>query len=105
MNEKTYICFMLSQKDILHQLKALKPKLYDDYSVKTIGLFGSFSRDMNSDDSDIDLVVELERPIGWKFLTLEIYLESIFNRKVDLVTKKALKSQLKDQILNQTKYI
>ena len=60
---------------------------------------------MNSDDSDIDLVVELERPIGWKFLTLEIYLESIFNRKVDLVTKKALKSQLKDQILDEVKYI
>jgi hypothetical protein len=96
---------MLSQEDILHQLKVLKPKLYQDYSVKTIGLFSSFSRDTNSDDSDIDLVVELERPIGWKFLTLEIYLESIFNRKVDLVTKKALKSQLKDQILDEVKYI
>lgn len=94
---------MLSQEDILHQLKVLKQKLYN--SVKTIGLFGSFSRNMNSDDSDIDLVVELERPIGWKFLTLEIYLESIFNRKVDLVSKKALKSQLKDQILDQVKYI
>lgn len=105
MNEKTYICYMLSQEDILHQLKVLKPKLYQDYSVKTIGLFSSFSRDTNSDDSDIDLVVELERPIGWKFLTLEIYLESIFNRKVDLVTKKALKSQLKDQILDEVKYI
>ena len=105
MNEKTYICNMLSQEDILHQLKELKPKLYHDYSVKSIGLFGSFSRNMNSDDSDIDLVAELERPIGWKFLTLEIYLESIFKRKVDLVTKKALKSQLKDQILNQTKCI
>lgn len=105
MNEKTYICYMLSQEDILHQLKVLKPKLYNDYSVKNIGLFGSFSRDMNSDDSDIDLVVELERPIGWKFLTLEIYLESIFNRKVDLVTKKAIKSQLKDQILDEVKYI
>lgn len=103
MNEKTYICYMLSQEDILHQLKVLKQKLYN--SVKTIGLFGSFSRNMNSDDSDIDLVVELERPIGWKFLTLEIYLESIFNRKVDLVSKKALKSQLKDQILDQVKYI
>jgi predicted nucleotidyltransferase len=96
---------MLSQEDILHQLKVLKPKLYQDYSVKTIGLFSSFSRDTNSDDSDIYLVVELERPIGWKFLTLEIYLESIFNRKVDLVTKKALKSQLKDQILDEVKYI
>ena len=60
---------------------------------------------MNSDDSDIDLVVELERPIGWKFLTLEIYLKSIFNRKVDLVTKKAQKSKLKDEILDQVKYI
>jgi predicted nucleotidyltransferase len=83
----------------------LKPILYRDYSVKQIGLFGSFSDDTYSEDSDIDLLVEFEKPIGWKYFSLEIYLETIFGRKIDLVTKNALKKQIKDRILNQVKYV
>ena len=76
-----------------------------DYSVKKIGLFGSFSDDTFSEDSDIDILIELEKPIGWKYFSLEIFLENIFGRKIDLVTMSALKSQIKDQILKQVKYV
>ena len=96
---------MTSKKDILKKLKELKPKLYKDYSVTEIGLFGSFSDDSYTDSSDIDILVELEKPIGWKFFSLEIYLEGLFGRKIDLVTKNALKEQIKKSILNQVKYI
>lgn len=96
---------MLTRNDILTKLKELKPTLYKDYSVKEIGLFGSFSDESYTGDSDIDLFVELEKPIGWKFFSLEIYLEKIFNRKIDLVTKNALKEQLKERILQQVNYV
>jgi uncharacterized protein len=96
---------MISKNDILNKLSDLKPILHRDYSVKEIGLFGSFSDDSYTDDSDIDLLVEFERPIGWKYFSLEIYLESIFGRKIDLVTKNALKEQIKDRVLNQVKYV
>ncbi len=96
---------MITKNDILNRLKDLKPILYRDYSVKQIGLFGSFSDDSYTDDSDIDLLVEFERPIGWKYFSLEIYLENIFGRKIDLVTKNALKEQIRDRILNQVKYV
>jgi predicted nucleotidyltransferase len=79
--------------------------LYKDYSVKQIGLFGSFSDGSFTEESDIDLLVEFEKPIGWKYFTLEIYLENIFGRKIDLVTKNALKEQIKDKILNQVKFV
>ncbi len=95
---------MISKNEILLKLKELKPALYQDFAVKEIGLFGSFSDETNTDESDIDLLVELERPIGWKFFTLQIYLENIFNRKIDLVTKNALKEQIKEGILKQVKY-
>ena len=85
-------------------LRELKPSLYINYSVKEIGLFGSFSDETNSEESDIDLLVELERPIGWKFFSLELYLEKIFNRKIDLVTKNSLKDQIKENILKQINY-
>lgn len=96
---------MINQNDILNKLSDLKPILYRDYSVKKIGLFGSFSDNSFNDESDIDLLVEFEKPIGWKYFSLEIFLENIFGRKIDLVTKNALKEQIRDRILNQVKYV
>lgn len=96
---------MLSQNEILQKLKELKPVLNRDFSVKEIGVFGSFSNGNFSEDSDIDILVEFERPIGWKFFSLEMYLEKIFNRKIDLVTKNALKDQIKETILQQVNYV
>lgn len=95
----------MTRNDILRKLNDLKPILYQEYSVKQIGLFGSFSDDTNTEESDIDLLVEFEKPIGWKYFSLEIYLEDIFGRKIDLVTKNALKEQIRDRILNQVKYV
>lgn len=96
---------MITRNDILSRLKELKPILKEEYAVKEIGLFGSFSDNTFSEDSDIDLIVELEKPIGWKFFSLELYLEGIFNRKIDLVTKNALREQMKDFILSKVNYV
>lgn len=96
---------MLTKNYILSKLAELKPSLYKDYAVKEIGLFGSFSDESFSENSDIDLLVEFEKPIGWKYFSLEIYLESIFGRKIDLVTKNALKKQIKDRILKQVNFV
>ena len=96
---------MLTKEYILSKLAELKPALYKDYAVKEIGLFGSFSDESFSEESDIDLLVEFEKPIGWKYFSLEIYLESIFGRKIDLVTRNALKRQIKNRILKQVNYV
>ena len=95
---------MITKEIILSTLQELKPTLHEEYAVARIGLFGSFSDNTSSDESDIDIIVELARPIGWKFLTLELYLEKVFNRKIDLVTKNALKEQIKDHILSNVNY-
>jgi predicted nucleotidyltransferase len=55
-------------------LVELKPILYKEYAVKEIGLFGSFSDNSYTENSDIDILVDLERAIGWKFFSLELYL-------------------------------
>lgn len=95
---------MITKESILSTLQELKPILSKEYAVERIGLFGSFLDNTNTDVSDIDIIVELERPIGWKFFSLELYLEKVFNRKIDLVTKNALKKQIKDSILHQVDY-
>lgn len=96
---------MISKTEILEKLNELKPILQKDYSVKSIGLFGSYSDNSFNEESDIDILVELEKPIGWKIISLEIFLEDVFKRKIDLVTKNALKEQLKNNILNQIQYV
>ncbi|MGM0624647.1 MAG: nucleotidyltransferase family protein [Bacteroidota bacterium] len=96
---------MTKQQDIISKLNELKPWLQQEYSVREIGLFGSFADNTQTDESDIDILVELEKPIGWKFFSLELYLEKIFNRKIDLVTKKALKEQIREGILNNVTYV
>jgi predicted nucleotidyltransferase len=96
---------MITKTEILSKLTELKPILYKDYAVKEIGLFGSYSDNSNTEESDIDILIELEKPIGWKFFTLELFLENIFNKKIDLVTKNALKEQIKDQILKQVNFV
>jgi predicted nucleotidyltransferase len=96
---------MITRNYILLKLKELKPTLKKEFAVKEIGLFGSFSDETYSEESDIDLLIELERPIGWKFLSLELYLEKVFNRRVDIVTKSALKEPIKNTILNQVNYV
>ncbi len=96
---------MITKAEILSKLTELKPMLYKDYAVKEIGLFGSYSDNSNTEESDIDILIELEKPIGWKFFTLELFLENVFNKKIDLVTKNALKEQIKEQILKQVNFV
>lgn len=96
---------MNSKEEILNKLESLLPYLKGEYSVKSIGLFGSFADDTFDKDSDIDLLVELDKPIGWKFFTLQLFLEKELSRKVDLVTQKALKESMKESILNKVLFV
>jgi predicted nucleotidyltransferase len=96
---------MMNKQYILTKLRELKPVLKSEYSVKQIGLFGSFASDSALETSDIDLLIELEKPIGWKFFSLEIYLEQIFGRKIDLVTKNALRDSMKANVLDKVDFV
>jgi hypothetical protein len=95
----------LTQSDIEVKLNNLLPFLVNEYGVKRIGYFGSYVTGMQDDDSDIDILVEFSQPCGWKFFTLEKLLEDQLGKEVDLVTISAIKTQLKDSILKQVKFI
>ena len=89
-------------EEVLNSLKRLKPELQTRYYLKNIGLFGSVLRGEQEKSSDVDILVEFSKPIGFfKFLELEEYLETVFGTKVDLVSKKALKPRIGQQILNE----
>ena len=52
--------------------------------MKRIGLFGSFAKGTANEDSEVDMVVEFERPIGFKFVELVDYLEALLDKEVDV---------------------
>jgi len=96
---------MITSIDIENKLKELKPILFQKYYVDKIGYFGSFSRNEQTIDSDIDILVSFKKPVGWEFFDLQEFLENELKLKVDLVSEKALKEQLRQVILNSVKYI
>ena len=96
---------MLTRGEVEHTLKTLKPILEQQFYVHKIGYFGSFADGSQTNDSDVDILVEFSKPVGWGFFDLSDFLETQLKRKVDLVSSKALKSQLKDIILKQVVYI
>ncbi len=91
--------------DIETKLQKLKPVLSDRFHVSKIGYFGSYATGRQTDKSDLDLLVEFSRPIGWEFFTLEKFLEQEFGLRIDLITKDALKERIKRPILSQVKYV
>ena len=66
---------MITKNDLLLKLKELKPTLHKEYTSKKIGLLGSFSEETFKIETDIDILVELERPIGWKYFSLNYTLK------------------------------
>lgn len=94
----------MRREDIENKLKIEKRFLMDRFYVSKIGLFGSFVRDEQTETSDIDLLVEFSRPVGFEFLDLKDYLESVFDREVDLVTPNAIKPYMRDEILSEVQY-
>ncbi|MBI5739112.1 MAG: nucleotidyltransferase family protein [Nitrospirae bacterium] len=93
---------MKTFNDIKTILQQHKKFIRDKYGVREIGVFGSYIRGEQVEDSDVDILVEFEKPVGFfRFLELEEYLESILSLKVDLVTKKALKPTIGKYILDE----
>ncbi|MEW6003197.1 MAG: nucleotidyltransferase family protein [Nitrospirota bacterium] len=77
---------MLTRDKILELLKVKYPFLATEFGVSKIGLFGSFAKGQSDETSDIDIVVEFDRPIGFQFIELVEYLENLLGRKVDVLT-------------------
>ncbi len=81
---------------ILKIIKKEMPYLRDHFAIEKIALFGSFARDEATDESDIDIVVSLSKPLGFTFFKLIDYLEEKLSSNVDLITATTLEFGLAD---------
>ena len=97
---------MKTFKEITSTIRNNRKELQQDYGLLKIGIFGSYARDEQDKNSDIDILVEIKRPMGLiKLMGLERRLSGLLNTKVDLVTKKALKPYIGKRVLEEVRYV
>ena len=76
------------------------------YKLKKLGVFGSYVKGQEQPASDVDILVSFEEPVDiFTFIGLKEYLESILDHRVDLVTEKALKPGIKENVLREVRYL
>nr|WP_231876016.1 nucleotidyltransferase family protein [Mucilaginibacter sp. L294] len=84
---------MIQLNNIKKTLALFKTELVERYPIASLGLFGSVVRDDFTENSDIDIIVDFNQPIGIEFVTLADELEKKLKRKVDLVSRGGIKDK------------
>jgi len=75
----------MNKNAILAILRDFKNNFQDDYQIQQIGLFGSVAKDLNTENSDIDIVIKTSKADLFAMVHIKDYLEKIFNTKVNIV--------------------
>jgi len=94
----------LNKTKINNNIKKIKPtilKILKQYKIKKAGIFGSYSVGENTKDSDIDILIQTSRPMGFEFAGMQTELSETLNKKVDLITYKYIEPLIKERILKQ----
>ena len=91
---------------ILEILKAFTANNADKYGIESLALFGSFSRNEQKSDSDIDILVSLKKPSLYLYAALKNDLESVLNHEVDIISAKSkLREEFKQSIAEDLIYV
>jgi uncharacterized protein len=97
---------MKTFEEIKDLLQSHKEKYREQYGLKEIGIFGSYVRGEQGAESDLDILIELEKPIGFvRFIRFENALSQLLGIRVEIVTKKALKPHIGKRILEEVRYV
>jgi len=96
---------MRTLEDIESILKQGKVDLAKRYPIESLAIFGSYARNEQSSDSDLDILVEINGKIGSKFIDLADEIEQLIGMKVDLVSKNGIKEKYLRSIKNELIYV
>jgi uncharacterized protein len=96
---------MKNREEIIRSLARDKPELTAKFKVKSLALFGSYARGDQQEDSDVDILVDVDPSIGLEFVTLAERIEKIVGIHVDLVSARAVKPAYMNEIRNELIYV
>lgn len=93
-------------EDVQRELAAMKPALEAEYHVAALGIFGSFAREEQTEESDLDVLVEFERPVSlFDLVRLENDISDRLGIDVDLVTRNSLKPRVEASVDDDIVYV
>lgn len=96
----------MTRSEILEILNKYKNENAEKYGINKIGLFGSFSKDNERDESDIDIIIETTEPDLFKLVHIKEELEKLFNKTINIVRKREkMNPYLKKRIEKDAIYV
>ena len=90
--------------DILQVIREIHSELASRFTVRRIGVFGSFAKGVEGTESDVDIIVELAKPTFDNYMDLKFCLEDVLKRPVDLVMADTVKPRIKPIIEQEVIY-
>lgn len=97
--------FMTVFNQTLAELQKAKPFLQEKYFLTKLAIFGSASRGEDTEQSDVNILVEFSAPVGMEFIHLAYELEALLHRKVDLVSRNGIKEKYFQAIKSDLVYV
>lgn len=96
----------MGKREIVEILKEAAKETEQKYKARIKGVFGSFARDEEDSNSDIDILVDFAEGADLiHFAGLSLFLEEKLGRKIDVVPHNALRSEIKDEVLKEAIYL
>jgi uncharacterized protein len=97
---------VMTTNDVLARLKMFKESRQAEYSLRSLGIFGSFARGQALEDSDVDVVFETSEPNLFRTSRMKQELEELLARRVDVVRlRERMNPRLKQRILREARYV
>jgi len=97
---------VMTTNDVLARLKTFKESRQAEYSLRSLGIFGSFARGQAQEDSDVDVVFETSEPNLFRTSRMKQELEELLARRVDVVRlRERMNPRLKQRILREARYV
>ena len=97
---------VMTTNDVLARLKMFKESRQAEYSLRSLGIFGSFARGQAQEDSDVDVVFETSEPNLFRTSRMKQELEELLARRVDVVRlRERMNPRLKQRILREARYV
>ena len=92
-------------KDIINHIARLKPELHSRWGVKKIACFDIYLDKHRSFDCELNILVELERPLGWEFFAMKEWLQLKLRMPIDICTERSIKSDLRKKIFANIEFV
>ena len=92
---------MQTKDDIVKILREKLPYLNSEFGVRRIGLFGSYAVGKPNENSDVDIIAEFDKPIGFRIVEFAEYIEQLFGKRIDILTPAGINSIRNKQIADE----